>query len=51
MIVASNIAFRPLARIGEAIDRIAREGLLFTDHYAQPTCTPGRKIVYGPTVQ
>jgi arylsulfatase A-like enzyme len=23
------------------IDRIAREGLLFTDHYAQPTCTPG----------
>ncbi len=24
------------------IDRIASEGLLFTDHYAQPTCTPGR---------
>lgn len=24
------------------IDRIAREGLLFTDHYAEPTCTPGR---------
>ena len=24
------------------IDRIAREGLLFTDHYAQPSCTPGR---------
>jgi arylsulfatase A-like enzyme len=24
------------------IDRIAREGKLFTDHYAQPTCTPGR---------
>lgn len=24
------------------IDRIAREGLLFTDHYSQPTCTPGR---------
>ena len=24
------------------IDRIAREGMLFTDHYAQPTCTPGR---------
>lgn len=24
------------------IDRIAREGILFTDHYSQPTCTPGR---------
>jgi arylsulfatase len=24
------------------IDRIANEGLLFTDHYAHPTCTPGR---------
>ncbi len=24
------------------IDRIAREGKLFTDHYSQPTCTPGR---------
>jgi arylsulfatase A-like enzyme len=24
------------------IDRIAREGKLFTDHYGQPTCTPGR---------
>ncbi|MEB3195225.1 MAG: arylsulfatase [Cyanobacteriota bacterium] len=24
------------------IDRIASEGLLFTDHYSQPTCTPGR---------
>lgn len=24
------------------IDRIAREGILFTDHYAEPTCTPGR---------
>lgn len=24
------------------IDRIAHEGKLFTDHYAQPTCTPGR---------
>jgi arylsulfatase A-like enzyme len=24
------------------IDRIAKEGMLFTDHYAQPTCTPGR---------
>ncbi|MBL0150796.1 MAG: arylsulfatase [Ideonella sp.] len=24
------------------IDRIGREGLLFTDHYAQPSCTPGR---------
>lgn len=24
------------------IDRIARQGMLFTDHYSQPTCTPGR---------
>jgi arylsulfatase A-like enzyme len=24
------------------IDRIAREGKLFTDHYSQPTCTPSR---------
>lgn len=24
------------------IDRVAKEGMLFTDHYAQPTCTPGR---------
>jgi arylsulfatase A-like enzyme len=24
------------------LDRIAREGMLFTDHYAEPTCTPGR---------
>lgn len=24
------------------IDRIAKQGMLFTDHYSQPTCTPGR---------
>lgn len=24
------------------IDRIAKEGVLFTDHYGEPTCTPGR---------
>lgn len=24
------------------LDRIAKEGILFTDHYAEPTCTPGR---------
>lgn len=24
------------------LDRIARQGMLFTDHYAEPTCTPGR---------
>ncbi|MCA3561278.1 MAG: arylsulfatase [Aestuariivirga sp.] len=24
------------------IDSIAAQGMLFTDHYAQPTCTPGR---------
>ena len=25
-----------------SLDRIGREGVLFTDHYAQPSCTPGR---------
>jgi arylsulfatase len=24
------------------IDRVAKEGMLFTDHYAQPSCTAGR---------
>ena len=24
------------------IDRLAREGIMFTDHYSEPTCTPGR---------
>ena len=24
------------------IDRIAQEGAMFTDHYAQPSCTAGR---------
>jgi arylsulfatase len=24
------------------IDSLARDGILFTDHYAEPTCTPGR---------
>ena len=24
------------------IDRIAKEGILFTDHYGQPSCTAGR---------
>lgn len=27
------------------IDRIAKEGMLFTDHYAAPTCTPGRAML------
>jgi len=27
------------------IDRIAREGALFTDYYAQPTCTAGRSAL------
>lgn len=27
------------------IDRIAKEGMLFTDHYAAPTCTPGRAMI------
>ena len=29
--------------IGKAIvDKLAKEGMLFTDHYSQPTCTPSR---------
>ena len=24
------------------LDRIANEGVMFTDHYAQPSCTAGR---------
>jgi arylsulfatase len=24
------------------IDRIGREGVMFSDHYAQPSCTAGR---------
>jgi arylsulfatase A-like enzyme len=28
------------------IDRIAREGMLFTDHYSQPTCTPSRAAFF-----
>ena len=27
------------------IDRIAKEGMLFTDHYAQPSCTAGRAVL------
>ena len=27
------------------IDRIAKEGMLFTDYYAQPTCTAGRSAL------
>jgi hypothetical protein len=28
------------------IDRIANEGIMFTDHYAQPSCTAGRAANY-----
>lgn len=27
------------------IDRIGKEGIAFTDHYAAPTCTPGRAMM------
>jgi arylsulfatase A-like enzyme len=27
------------------IDRLANEGILFTDHYSAPTCTPGRAML------
>src|SRR5512139_1360581 len=31
------------------IDRVANEGMLFTDHYAQPSCTAGRAaFITGP---
>ena len=29
------------------IDRIAHEGMLFTDHYGQPSCTAGRAASHG----
>lgn len=41
----SNLSAYNHAVMGYAtpnIDRIAREGVLFTDHYAQPSCTAGR---------
>src|SRR5262245_56679573 len=31
------------------IDRIAREGLAFTDYYAQQSCTAGRAAFIGAT--
>ena len=31
------------------IDRIGREGMLFTDHYAEPSCTAGR-AAFLPTL-
>ena len=27
------------------IDRIGKEGILFTDHYGQPSCTAGRAAI------
>lgn len=27
------------------LDRLAQEGMLFTDHYAAPSCTPGRAMM------
>ncbi|MCZ8105973.1 MAG: sulfatase-like hydrolase/transferase, partial [Burkholderiales bacterium] len=30
------------------IDRIGREGRLFTDHYAHPSCTPGSPVGLDP---
>ena len=29
------------------IDSIGREGIIFTDHYAQPSCTAARSFHYG----
>ncbi|MCE3004359.1 MAG: arylsulfatase [Xanthomonadaceae bacterium] len=40
----SNVAAYSHGMMGPTpnIDRIANEGMLFTDHYSHPTCTPGR---------
>jgi arylsulfatase len=40
----TNVAAYSHGMMGETpnIDRIADEGVLFTDHYSHPTCTPGR---------
>lgn len=41
----SNVALYSHGMMGiptPNIDRIGREGVLFTDHYSHPTCTPGR---------
>ena len=41
----SNLSCYPHGLMGYRtpnIDRIAREGMLFTDHYGQPSCTAGR---------
>lgn len=27
------------------IDRLAKEGIMFTDHYSAPSCTPGRAMI------
>lgn len=27
------------------LDRIAKEGIMFTDHYSAPSCTPGRAMI------
>ena len=40
-----NVSLYGLGTMGyqtPAIDRIGREGVMFTDHYAQPSCTAGR---------
>jgi arylsulfatase len=40
----TNVSAYSHGLMGETpnIDRIARDGRLFTDHYAHPSCTPGR---------
>ena len=39
-----NVGAYSLGLMGKTphIDRIAKEGMLFTDHYGQPSCTAGR---------
>ena len=39
-----NVSAYSLGMMGKTpnIDRIAKEGMLFTDHYGQPSCTAGR---------
>ncbi|MGE3461321.1 MAG: arylsulfatase [Pseudomonadales bacterium] len=48
-----NISHRNLGMMGYQtpnIDRIAREGLAFTDYYAQQSCTAGRAAFIGGNV-
>src|ERR1043166_2423504 len=42
-----NVSAYSLGMMGKTpnIDRIGKEGIVFTDHYGQPSCTAGRAAV------